>query len=303
MKKIPTPTKFEKQEIGDNKYQFVIEPFYPGYGTTIGNALRRVLLSSLPGAAITAVKIKGVDHEFSTLPNVKEDVVDIILNLKKVRVKVEVETDEPIKIFIRVNKEKEVKAGDFEKQAGVEITNPELKICTVTDLAGDFEIEAWVEKGRGYLPVEMRVKKEKEIGVIEIDSLFSPVRQVGFRIENVRVGEMTNFDRVIIEVETDGTIECQTALEESLKILIDQYNNVLDQVLGKETVSENLEQIESETTVSEHDVYDTSNKNMEDQESKKLNEAENEIPESISEEPGKQPKKKRGRPKKIVDNN
>lgn len=294
MKNISFPTKFENIEIEKNKRQFIIEPFYPGYGITIGNALRRILLSSLPGAAITAVKIMGVDHEFSTIPNVKEDVVDILLNIKNIRVKVAGELEEPLKLTMKVNGEKDALAGDFDKQAGVEITNPDFKIATVTDAAGAFELEAWVEKGRGYLPIEMRLKSDKEIGVIEVDALFSPVKQVGFKTENVRVGEMTNYDRVIIDVETDGTVECQSALEEAIKILTEQYNHLYDQVTGKLATAEEASLEDTAPAAVLTESAEPIVENISENETFSDNHV---TTEAASDD---KPKRKRGRPKKIV---
>ncbi|MDD5289706.1 MAG: DNA-directed RNA polymerase subunit alpha [Patescibacteria group bacterium] len=230
MEIIPIAKKVEYHEVEKSKGQkgsFIIEPLYPGYGLTVGNALRRVLLSSLSGAAIVAIKIKGVDHEFSTLEYVKEDVVDIILNLKQVRIKLADIPTEPIKIVLNAKGEKEVTAGDFSKMAGVEILNPDLKIVTLTDKAASFELEAYVEFGRGYDPVETREKKDYEVGVMAIDALYSPVKRVGYEIENMRVGEMTNWDRVTLNIETDGTSDCEEVFAKAVSILVDQFSALM----------------------------------------------------------------------------
>ncbi len=205
---------------------FVMEPCVHGYGTTIGNALRRVLLSSLPGAAVTAVKIKGVTHEFSSLAGVKEDTLEIILNLKALRLRLF--TDEPVRLSLTANGENEVTAADIEKNSDVEIINPDLHIATLTDKNAELEMEIFVSKGRGYLPTEERGKEKAELGVIAIDSVFSPVREVGFRVENVRVGQITNFDKLVMDIETDGTITPAEALDMSAKILIDHFTLILN---------------------------------------------------------------------------
>jgi DNA-directed RNA polymerase subunit alpha len=200
---------------------FVVEPLLPGFGLTIGNALRRVLLSSLPGAAITSLRIDGVAHEFTTIKGVRQDVVDIILNLKQVRLNVE--TDEPQVIILDAKGEKSVKAGDFKCPTGVSIINKDLPIADLI-AGGKLLLEATVERGRGYVPTEMRKDEKLPIGVIAIDSAFSPVKRVNFNTENTRVGKMTNFDRMIIEIETDGSITPQQALEQSSAVLVDHFS-------------------------------------------------------------------------------
>lgn len=219
MESILLPTKLEITS-GEkpNEGILVLEPCYYGYGTTIGNAIRRVLLSSLPGAAVTAVKIKGAQHEFSSIPLVKEDVLDIILNLKLLRLRLF--RDEPVRLSLKVKGEKKVTAKDFEKNADVEIVNPELHIATLTDKKAEFELEVVVERGRGYSPTETRPRVNQEIGMVMIDALFSPVRNVGYRVENARVGEITNYDRLIMTIETDGTVSPEDAVRESAKILM-----------------------------------------------------------------------------------
>ena len=155
MENIPIANKKEFKSENPGKGQFIIEPLYPGYGLTIGNALRRVLLSSLEGVAISSIRLKGAEHEFSNIDGVKEDVVDIILNLKQIRFEVTTNIDEPIKLELKAKGEKEVKAGDFKKITGVTIANPELKLATLTDSKAEFDLEVWIEKDRGYLPTEM----------------------------------------------------------------------------------------------------------------------------------------------------
>lgn len=233
MESILLPTKLEITS-GEKLHEgvLVLEPCYYGYGTTIGNALRRVLLSSLPGAAVTAVKIKGAQHEFSSVPLVKEDVLDIILNLKLLRLRLF--RDEPIRLSLKVKGERKVTAKDFEKNADVEIVNPDLLIATLTDKKAEFELEVVVERGRGYSPTETRPRLNQEIGMIMIDSLFSPVRNVGYRVENARVGEITNYDRLIMTIETDGTISPEDAVRESAKILMDYVSLFSNQAATQE---------------------------------------------------------------------
>lgn len=224
MENIPLPHKVAFQEIGPNTFELIMEPLYPGYGVTIGNSLRRILLSSLPGAAVTAVKIRGVDHEFSTIPNVKEDVIEIILNLKKLRLKLH--SDQPVKLELKVKGEKEVKAADFKKSSDVEIVNPNLHIATLDNKSSDLEIEVVVAKGRGYVPVEQRENEKMEIGMIAIDAIFTPIKTVNFEIQNIRVGQITNFDQLTMMIETDGTIDGQSAIDTASRILIDHFSLV-----------------------------------------------------------------------------
>ncbi|MBM5789486.1 DNA-directed RNA polymerase subunit alpha [Candidatus Parcubacteria bacterium] len=200
----------------------VVEPCFHGYGTTLGNALRRVLLSSLPGAAVTAVKIKGVSHEFQAIENVKEDALEIILNLKALRVRVF--SDEPVTLTLSVSGEREVTAADFAPNADVEIVNPELRLATLTDGSAKMDMEITVRKGRGYSSTEERGSESSDLGTIAIDALFSPVRNVGYRVENTRVGEITNYDKLIMTIETDGTITAQEAVEQSARLLIEHLN-------------------------------------------------------------------------------
>jgi DNA-directed RNA polymerase subunit alpha len=211
--------KQERSE-GDSA-TFVIEPLSPGFGLTLGNALRRVLLSSLEGAAITSIRIDGVSHEFSTIKGVRQDVVDIILNLKQVRLKLD--GDEPQVIILDVKGPKKVKAGDFKCPTGVEIVNQDLEVAEVAQ-GGKILLEATVEKGRGYLPTELRREEKLPIGVIAIDAAFSPIKRVNFQIENTRVGRMTNFDKLLLEIDTDGTISPQQALESASAILVEHFS-------------------------------------------------------------------------------
>lgn len=199
----------------------VVEPCVHGYGTTIGNALRRVMLSSLPGAAVTAVKIKGAGHEFSSIPGVKEDVLELVLNLKLLRLRMYGEG--PVRLMLSVKGDRVVTAKDIEATSDVEVCNPDLHIATLTDKKAELEMEIFVELGRGYVPVEERVVEKNELGMIAIDALYSPVRDVGIHVENVRVGQITNFDKLLMNIETDGTITPEEAVQQSIRILLDHF--------------------------------------------------------------------------------
>jgi DNA-directed RNA polymerase subunit alpha len=228
MEKIALPKKIEfKQLEGDKKGLVTVEPLYPGYGMTLGNSIRRVLLSSLPGFAVVGVKIKGVKHEFMSLAGVKEDVVDIILNLKQLRLKIFEESDEIIKLELDVKGKKKVTAGDIKSDSRVEIINKDLSIATTTEATSTLSMEISVASGRGYHLVEKNKKDQKEVDYIDMDSIFSPVLLVSTKVENIRVGKMTNWDKLILEVETDGTISVQKAFEDSVAILISQFNSLL----------------------------------------------------------------------------
>lgn len=230
-----------KQDSADGqKASFVIEPLSPGFGLTVGNAMRRVLLSSLEGAAITSIRIDGVTHEFSTIKGVRQDVVDLILNLKQVRLKLV--GDEPQVIVLDAKSGQSAKAGDFKCPTGVEILNKDLEIAELAT-NGKLLLEATVERGRGYLPTELRKEDKLPIGVIAIDAAFSPVRRVNFTTENTRVGKMTNFDKLILEIETDDSITPQEAMEQSAAILVDHFSvvagspaPVVEQVSEEETI-------------------------------------------------------------------
>lgn len=202
-----------------------IDSLYPGYGTTLGNALRRVLLSSIPGAAITAVKISGADHEFSTLPHVMEDTIHILLNLKQIRLKLHKE--ETVTIKLSAKGEKKVTAADFETAAGeVEIVNPEAYIATLTDKKASLAIEAEVSPGVGYEPVERRRKDKIAIGSIALDAIYTPVRKVKFSVENMRVGDRTDFNKLVFEIETDGSVRPEAAFKKGVDIL-DEHIKIL----------------------------------------------------------------------------
>jgi DNA-directed RNA polymerase subunit alpha len=219
---IPLPQKPKIIKKEKNTAIFEIEALYPGYGVTIGNALRRVLLSSLEGAAVTEMKIKGVSHEFSTIPGVLEDVVTIMLNLKQLRFKMI--GNEAQRATLKVKGEKEVKGADFELPAQLELVNPDCHIATLTSKTAKLEMEILVEKGVGYLPRERKRKEKLEIGVIPVDAIFTPVKRVAMRTENMRVGERTDFDKLFLEIETDGTVTPEEAFLKACEILINQFS-------------------------------------------------------------------------------
>lgn len=218
---LPSKISFEKGS-EPNKATFTVEPCYFGYGTTLGNALRRVMLSSLAGAAVTAVKITGVDQEFSAIENVKEDALTICLRLKDLRLKVF--SEEPVKLTLKVKGKKVVTAADFDKNSDVEIVTPDLEIATLTDAKATIEMEVTVQQGRGYVPTEERAGEDVEIGNILIDAIYSPVKKVGYKVVPTRVGDITNYDKLIMEIETDGTIAPQEAVEQASKILIEHFS-------------------------------------------------------------------------------
>lgn len=237
MENIPLPKKIAFKKINENKAQVTIEPLFPGYGITIANPLRRVLLSSLPGSAVTKIKIKGANHEFSTLPYVKEDLVEMILNIKRLRVKTF--SEEPVKLSLSVKGEKIVHAGDIEKNANAEVVNKDLVIATLTDKKAELDIEFTVEKGMGYVSVEDRGDKSIiEPGEISIDSLFTPMVNVSFGIEEIRVGKITDYEKLAMKIETDGTIDPKEALEKSLKIILDHFTFIKNGEDEKEEVEE-----------------------------------------------------------------
>ncbi len=222
MIQLPEQVKVVSKE--GNRTVFEIGPLMPGYGATLANPLRRVLLSSLEGAAVTSVKIKGIDHEFSTVPGILEDVIQIILNIKKVRVVSF--SNEPVTVTLESKGEGVVTAGDIKLTSDVEIVNPEQHIATITDKKVEFSVELTIEKGAGYVPVEQRQREKLPIGVIAIDAIFSPVRLVNFKIEDIRVGQRIDFNKVIMEIETDGSIQPEQALKNAAEILVNHLQIV-----------------------------------------------------------------------------
>ncbi len=239
--KFELPTRLIKDEesVTDTYTKFTAEPFETGYGHTIGNSLRRVLLSSIEGAAISSIKIDGVDHEFQSIDGVVEDVTDIVLNLKKVLINSH--KRETIKLLIDVNKSGAVTAADIQEDANIEIINPDQVICTL-DTQRRFLAELEIKVGRGYCPGEDNKEPDQPIGVIAIDSLFSPVKLVKYSVENTRVGQMTDFDKLILEVWTDGRINPEDALKQSASI-VKHHLDIFDRV-NKESIEFESEQAE-----------------------------------------------------------
>ncbi|MFC1687724.1 DNA-directed RNA polymerase subunit alpha [Patescibacteria group bacterium] len=241
MNSLPLPTKNDIKVLEKNKAEIIIEPCAPGFGTTLGNSLRRVLLSSLPGAAATSVKIKNVTHEFSTVKHVKEDVVELILNLKTVRFKLH--NTPKSKVILKVKGEKKAMAKDITCPSDVEVTSPDIHIATLTDKNAELEIEINVEEGRGYVPVEAAEKKNHELGVIAIDSIFSPVQNANFGVENVRVGQMTNFDKLTMTIATDGTIAPEEALQQASQVLVDHFTFIAESLKKENQKTKNVTKI------------------------------------------------------------
>jgi DNA-directed RNA polymerase subunit alpha len=207
--------QIEEQFVSEHRSRFIVEPLEPGFGYTLGNTLRRTLLSRIPGAAATSLQIEGVQHEFTTIPGVIEDVVDLILNIKQVVVRTE--EYEPQTLYLSAKGAGDVKAGDIKTPAGVEIVNPDLHIATLSS-SGQLEIELTVERGVGYRSAEKN-KAGDVIGVLPIDSIFSPVRKVAYRVESTQVGQMTNFDRLVLDVDTNGAVEPAEAVSSAGKTL------------------------------------------------------------------------------------
>ena len=203
---------------------YEIDGLYPGYGHTLGNSLRRIILSSLPGAAVTSVKIEGVEHEFSTIPGVREDVVTILLNLKKLRF--EILTDEAQTISLSIKGPRKVSGTDLTLPGQVRLLNPNSYICEITDKT-ELKAEFHVSRGLGYVPREAHKKDRVEIGEISVDAIFSPIRRVNYEVENMRVGDRTDFNRLRISVETDGTLTPKAALEQSIEIMITQLKAIV----------------------------------------------------------------------------
>lgn len=222
MIQLPDTVKVVSKE--GNKAVFELGPLMPGYGATIANPLRRVLLSSLEGSAITSIKIKGVDHEFASIAGMQEDLIQVILNLKKIRVRSF--SNDPVTLKLVTKGEGNITAGDIQLTSDIELINPDQHICSLTDKKTSLEMELTVEKGRGYVAVEQRLKDKLPIGVIAIDAIYSPVRVVNFSVEDVRVGQRIDFNKVTLEIETDGTMQPEAALKEAALILKDHFDLV-----------------------------------------------------------------------------
>jgi len=220
-KVIHNPALASVKDTGVNSSSFIIEPLQAGYGNTLGNSLRRVLLSSIRGGAIVAFRLQGATHEFATIPGVQEDVVDITLNLKGVNLKVH--SDEPVELRLEKKGSGSVVAGDIKTTADVEVLNPDHVICTIDDPKATVLIDLVVEAGRGYQTIEDSSKKRIHSDMIAIDAMFSPVTRVRFKVDPTRVGQETNLDRLDLIIETDGSISPREAFEEAAAILVNQY--------------------------------------------------------------------------------
>lgn len=220
---LPSKPRIIKEDGSVGIYE--IDGLYPGYGHTLGNSLRRIILSSLPGAAITKVKISGVSHEFAVLRGVKEDVISILLNLKKIRIILH--GDDAQTLSIKVKGPKDVTAGDISVPSQVEIVNPDIHICSVSDKGMEFEMDITVEKGLGYVPREVLHREKVDIGTIALDARFTPIVKVNYEVENMRVGERTDFNRLKFYIETDGTVSPSKTLQDSIIIMIEQLKSIV----------------------------------------------------------------------------
>lgn len=220
---LPSKPKIISESETSGMYE--IDGLYPGYGHTLGNSLRRIILSSIPGAAITSVKIDGVPHEFSTKDGVKEDVIMILLNLKKVRFFLP--TSEPQTVSIKAKGVNTITAGDIKTSSEVKILNKEQHIATITDKGAELDIEMTVAKGLGYVPKEVLQKEKVVVGSISMDAMFTPVRRVNYEVEGMRVGDRTDYNRLKISLETDGTVTPHDVLEDSIRIMIQQLKAIV----------------------------------------------------------------------------
>jgi DNA-directed RNA polymerase subunit alpha len=259
MNAIALPKNIEFQNEGENRALVTVSPCFPGYGITLGNALRRVLLSSLPGAAVVGVKIEGVDHEFMALSHLKEDILEFILNLKLLNLNVYSEGTE--KLELAVHGKKEITAADIKKNSNVKIANEDLVLGHITDMAGKLKAEIFVSQGMGYetlesrdADIEVKDRKPKEIGYIEMDSIFSPVLSTGIRVDNMRVGKMTNWDKLVLDIKTDGTITPEEAFYKSVEILISQFTALsLEKETAKQEAVVAAEEVEAVVSEAEEE--------------------------------------------------
>lgn len=245
---LPSEVEFSQGETA-TAADLVISPCYFGYGTTLGNALRRVLLSSLPGSAVEAFKINGIQHEFTSVDGIKEDVVQIILNLKQLAAKVH--TDELVTLKINKKTEGEVKAGDIEKNSNVEIMNKDLVLATITKKM-PFEMEIIVGRGRGFIPAEEKDKKDYDLGTIVIDSVYNPIKDVGYSVEYTRVGDVTNYEKLYVHVETNGVLTPREAISQSTQIITDHFS-IISNTLGVSETTE-VEEVKKEVPEVEEDT-------------------------------------------------
>lgn len=276
MQLIPLPQKPKYIPAGKNAGIIEIAGCYPGYGTTLGNALRRVLLSSLDGSAITAVKIKGISHEFSAIPDVLEDVIQIILNLKQIRFRLfDVENTTAV---LKVKGEKKINAGMIESSSNLEIVNKDIHIATITKSTGELEMEFTIEKGIGYVPVEQQNRTNKEVGVIALDAIYTPIKKVNYSISNTRVGKRTDFEKISLDILTDGSISPIEAFSKAVNILVKQFSTM-----------EEIKEEEKEQGEKENDALEKNEK----EEKKILAEIEKEkVKKEVKDEAGEKPNEK-----------
>lgn len=250
---LPLPPKVIQKK--KNQAVFEIEALYPGYGVTIGNALRRVLLSSLQGAAVTEVKIKGASHEFSTIPGVLEDTLMILLNIKNLRFKIF--EGETAKVELKSKGEGAVTGADFKCPSQIKLANPEIHIATVTDKKTELDIELTIEKGIGYVPKDQLKKGKSEIGTIVIDAIYTPIKNVNFQVENMRVGDRTDFDKLSLDIETDGTITPEEAFFGACEILINHFHIIFEGKLPEQKTEAAAEKEEAAEPAGEQDITKT----------------------------------------------
>tara|TARA_Y100000310_G_scaffold345555_1_gene466515 strand:+ start:55591 stop:56547 length:957 start_codon:yes stop_codon:yes gene_type:complete len=246
----PSKPRIVSEEDESGTYE--IDSLYPGYGHTLGNSLRRIILSSLPGAAITSVKIEGVPHEFSTIAGIKEDVVTILLNLKKVRISML--TDDPQTLTLNIKGPKTVTASDLEVPGQATVLNPDQHIAEVTDKNASLSVELTLEKGLGYVSKEVLQQEKVDVGTIALDATFTPIRRVNYEVENMRVGDRTDFNRLRIFIETDGTLTPKEALERSIEIMINQLKSIVG---FKEEEVELAEEVKEEEAEDDKEIVDT----------------------------------------------
>lgn len=263
---LPSKPRVIKEEDFHGIYE--IDGLYPGYGHTLGNSLRRIILSSLPGAAITQVKIEGAEHEFSTLEGVKEDVITMLLNIKRIRLALH--SDEPVTISLKKSGTGSILAKDIDTPSQVEILNPDQPIAEITNKSTELEIEMTVEAGLGYVPREVHQKDKVEIGTIALDAVFTPIRRANYEVENMRVGDRTDYNRLRLFVETDGTIAPRTAMERSVEIMIHQLKSIIgfqesvtEPVSAAETATaDTSEPVDTDTLKTRIETLDLSSRTM-----------------------------------------
>jgi DNA-directed RNA polymerase subunit alpha len=250
---LPSKPRIVSEE--DNRGIYEVDGLYPGYGHTLGNSLRRIILSSLPGAAITQVKIGGVEHEFSTIKGVKEDVLTILLNIKRIRLSLH--SDEPVKMTLKKKGAGVITAADIDAPTQVEILSTDQVIAEITDKNTELDIEFTVEQGMGYVPREVHQKDKVEIGTIALDAVFTPIRRANYEVENMRVGDRTDYNRLRVMIETDGTVSPKEALEQSIEIMIHQLKAIIGFQETETATPEPTEEVADTTGEVDPDVLKT----------------------------------------------